>query len=251
METEILRRLAEEELYEAASVESYNSAASRIRAAAAAAQPMAFSILNSVHGRGGGASLFPGAGQSAMLNGPSLYDVALMQQRLALDEQSRMRAMAQAAAAMHQQQQQQHLLQRSHNQQQEKQRNLQEHRHRSLKRERDDLKVSEALRRLVKKRKVIDQPPLNVAKKKNKIAGSNEFLLPKLKGKDVAPPILPMLDFRRHWDMLVEKAKTSGGTDDEQYAFVRHHFGLILAQNRGLKNDKSSGNENTSMVVTV
>jgi hypothetical protein len=239
IETEILRRLAQDELYENASIESFGTHASRIRAAAAAAQPVAFAILNSVRGRGGGAtpSLFQGAPQAAPPGGPSLFDVALMQQRMALDEQSRMRAMAQAAATMRQQHQLSQLSQLSHLHQQEQHRHLQEQHQRSLKREREVfLKVNKALERLSKKRKVIDSPPLKVTAKK-KVAGSSSFYLPKVDGKDVIPSIRSMDGFRANWDTLVAKAKSVGGDDEDRHAYVRHRFGLSLAQNRASSAD--------------
>ena len=250
MEKEILRRLAEEELYENASIESFSTHASRIRAAAAAAQPAAFAILNSVRGRGGGAggppSLFPGAGQPAPPGGPSIYDMALMQQRLALDEQSRMRAMAQAAAAMRQQQQRSQLSQLSQFHQQQHQRSLQEQQQRALKREREN----KALDRLRKKRKVMDLPPLKATAKKNG-AGASSFLLPRVDGKDVMPSIQSMDGFRRSWNSFVAKAKSVGGDEEEQRAFVRHHFVLSLAKNRASQADTAARNESVTCVVTV
>lgn len=256
METEILRRLAGEDLYENASIESFGTHASRIRAAAAAAQPVAFAILNSVRGRGGGGgngtqSLFQGAAQAAPPAGPSLYDVALMQQRLALDEQSRMRAMAQAAATMRQQHQLSQLSQLSQlhqHQQQQQHRNLQEQHQRSLKREREIIpKVNKALERLSKKRKVLNSPPLKVTTKK-KLTGSSSFLLPKVDGKDVIPAIRSMDGFRGNWNTLVAKAKSVGGDDEEQHAFVRHHFGLSLAQNRAANAD-TAPNSNAALIL--
>lgn len=277
MESEILRRLAEEEAHENASLNSYNSSASRYRAAAAAAQPSALAMLNSVRGLGGSglggsglggsglggsglggsglggsglggsglggsglggsSSLFQGGAAPA---GPSLYDVALLQQRLAVEEQSRMRVMAQAAAAMRQQQQ----LSQMHQQHQLHQHEQQQHEQyqRNMKRSAPP-RLNKAQERLRKKRKVMELPPLMSLEPRN--PRRHDFRLPTVGGTDYTPLIKPWDGFRSNWDKCVAKAKSEGGNAEEQHAFVRYHFGKTLAQNRGHKADgDKSGREN-------
>lgn len=223
---------------ESLSLTSYNSASSRLRAANSAAQPMALSMLNSVRGMGGGAgagaggnsSLFASGGQ-ATPQAPSVYDVSLFQQRLALEEQSRMRVIAQAAAMRHQQyvsqlQQQQQQQQMQHLQQQQQQ---QQQIQQQLKRAAVS-RVTSAQDRLRKKRKVMDWPSLTSTRISKPNACS--FFLPKIGGKDFTPSIQTLDGFRFNWDRFVAQAKSLGGNAEEQYAFVRNSFGKTLAQNR-------------------
>lgn len=219
---------------ESISLASYNSASSRLRAANGAAQPMALSMLNSVRGMGGpggnSSSLFS-AGVPAPPQAPSVYDVSLFQQRMALEEQSRMRVIAQAAAMRHQQyvsqlqQQQQQQQQMQQLQQQQHEQDLQEQRKRAA-----VGRVTSAQDRLRKKRKVMDWPSLTSTRISKPNACS--FFLPKVGGKDFTPSIQPLDGFRFNWDRFVAQAKSLGGDAEEQYAFVRNSFGKTLAQNR-------------------
>ena len=111
-------------------------------------------------------------------------------------------------------------------------------------------RVNKAMERLSKKRKVMDLPPLKVTAK-TKVDGRSSFLLPKVDGKDIIPSIISMDGFRSNWNTLVAKAKSVCGDDDEQHAFVRHHFGLSLAKNRASKTGTAARNETVTCVVTV
>jgi hypothetical protein len=220
-----------------ASVQSYTSNASRLRAAAA--QPAAMALLQQARGMGASNSSM---GHQSLLapapGGPSLYEVALLQQRMAMEQeqQSRMRAVAQAASAMRQQHQMQQLqsMLRPMNKRP------------ATLGLRAENGASNALLRLHKRRKIAEAPPLLSASKKN--ATKAEFMLPQLGGKDSTPTIKSLDSFRSHWDELVMKAKKTEAIskeDDEQLAFVKHHFGKTLAQNRALQNVKKA-NDSTS-----
>lgn len=260
METEIWKKIVEEEIVENASIHSYNSAASRLRAAAAAAQPAALAMLNSVRasGLGGAAGLAGGGlgggglgggglgggglggvgasmGQSLFAQAPqapapstsSIYEMAILQQRLALEEQSRRRLVSQAAASMrHQQQQMQGLANLAQQQQ----------RFQTLKRPAPPPKVSQAMGRLLKKRKVVDLPPLSLKKEtaKKKLGG---FILPKVGGKDSTPTIKSLSLFQNSWKKLEAKAESKDVEGEEKHAFVRFHFEKTLLQNRALRQE--------------
>lgn len=265
METEIWKKIVEEEIVESASIHSYNSAASRLRAAAAAAQPAALAMLNSVRasGLGGAAGLAGGGlgggglgggglgggglgggglggvgssmGQSLFAQAPqapapstsSIYEMAILQQRLALEEQSRRRLVSQAAASMrHQQQQMQGLANLAQQQQ----------RFQTLKRPAPPPKVSQAMGRLLKKRKVVDLPPLSLKKEtaKKKLGG---FILPKVGGKDSIPTIKSLSLFQNSWKKLEAKADSKDVEGEEKHAFVRFHFEKTLLQNRALRQE--------------
>jgi hypothetical protein len=260
MDSDILRRLAEGEVIENLSLTSYNSASSRLRALTGATQPMAMSMLNSVRGMGGSggnASLFSSGGQ-ATPQAPSMYDVSVFQQRLALEEQSRMRVIAQAAAMRHQQyvsqlQQQQQQQQMQQIQQQQQQIQQQQQLQHQLKRAAVS-RVTTAQDRLRKKRKVMDWPsPTSTRVSK---PNSSSFFLPKIGGKDFIPSIDTLDGFRFNWDRFVAQAKSLGGNAEEQYAFVRNNFGKTLAQNRcqkiGIRKvDRASGKKRTKSDASV
>jgi hypothetical protein len=234
MEADILRRLAEEE----ASIDSLNSAASRFRAAAAATQPLGMSMLNSV--RGIGHNVPPV--QPIPSAGPSLYDMALLQQRMAMEEQTRLRMMAQAAANMRQQQHLSHMHQ-FHQHQRMQLQNATEQQQRVVKRDHPEgLKSNKALERLHKKRKYHHRGFLNGTITKEKTCAG--FRLPLISGKDVTPRVSSLKGFRATWDRLTKTGRNLSCTDNEQFAFIRYHFGKAISQNRChlLNNEKLEEN---------
>jgi hypothetical protein len=234
MEADILRRLAEEE----ASIDSLNSAASRFRAAAAAAQPLGMSMLNSVRGIGHNGPPV----QPIPSAGPSLYDMALLQQRMAMEEQTRLRMMAQAAANMRQQQHLSQIHQFHQHQRMQLQNASSEQQQRAVKRDHPEVpKANKALERLYKKRKYHHRDFLNGILTKEKTSGG--FRLPIINGKDVTPSISSLKGFRTTWDRLAKNSKSLSCSENEKYTFIRYHFGKALSQKRcHLNIDNLEGN---------
>jgi hypothetical protein len=210
MDSGMLRKIAEEEPSIASrSAGSYGSVTSRLRAAAAAAQPGALAMLQSVRSVGLLGSRASNMGQSLYPQAPSGSEALRMaiaqQQRLALEEQSRMHLIASAAIRQHQQLQEQAANKRS----------LEE----------SMLASKLALDRVLKRRKVAEFPALSLKKMKK-----GDFIFPKPGQKDFTPAIKSLDSFRAQWDKFVAKAKSEGVQDEE--GFVKYHFGKSLSQNR-------------------
>mmetsp|Transcript_29989 Transcript_29989/g.45469 ORF Transcript_29989/g.45469 Transcript_29989/m.45469 type:complete len:247 (-) Transcript_29989:142-882(-) len=214
MEIEILKKLAERAT-ENSSINPYGST-SQIRATAKTQASATLAMLQSVRNGGLqsgptslGQSLFSTAGNPSS----SMFEMALLQQRFALEEQSRMRVMAQAAVAarQHHHHHQQQNLQKDNHQQEStgSKRSSLSH----------PLHSSEALERLRKKRKLNKSHPLSFSGRvKNPKTG---FILPKQQGKDYIPSIKSLESWKATWNKFIAKAKSKGLDEEEQFEFAR------------------------------
>ena len=178
----------------------YSSTGSAMRPAGAPVTnqilPLRTGILGQVPPYGFGAS---------MMGGPSYFEMAVLNQRFAMEEQARMRLMAHAAAIADQRAKLSRVL---------------------------PAEVLRAQERLQKRRKLSSLPPLRSMQEMG--SKSSNFLLPRSKGgTKCEPTVVTSLNvYQQRWEKLsIAAAKFYKGDNEGGVKFIRHYFAKALENN--------------------